>query len=647
MIAWRRDSEGDGERPWATWALLAGMLAAQLGAGGSADVHARLGVVPADPRLPALAAHLFLHTGWLPLLASLGFVAAAGPWLEARLGRALFVAAFFAAGLAGAAVHVAQEPDATAPWLGAACAVAGLLALLAVAGRGARVDWLAVAAGRAGSLHAPAFGLAALWLGGEIAGLVTGEAGAVVAHVASFGFGLALALALEKSGAIEREAPALDEAPRKSHARGPKRLPITLPQHPEQLEALLSEAVDPALAQAYLANAQSAGRLESARAVVAERLAEALEWKRREPAIALGCALFASGQTPRAGVDELLQLASWLRGAGHAGEATCALHAALANADAPAAAKIARAARRSDPLICYRAVERALADPACAGSERKALEGLASEAEREVVARGIIVVPSGCEAPAKADASAGASLASARGARTAAPVGASEASARSSANQAPSRRSPPRGEPAAAPRRALALGEAIELAPEPAPPPPALPDPEHAGDSAFLDALGAALLEDEPKPDAPRLRPVRVREATMPRALEGDVLVLEVPGKGPLRLRLARVHAVALAAVRGISERAGDKPVLLVDLCLSPEAEPELHVLRLRSDRFDPRRLVPGDVTSPLVALRSFVGALAAAARAPLLPAPEVAGDAPLHIYRDLAAYQREVLGAA
>jgi hypothetical protein len=86
--------------------------------------------------------------------------------------------------------------------------------------------------------------------------------------------------------------------------------------------------------------------------------------------------------------------------------------------------------------------------------------------------------------------------------------------------------------------------------------------------------------------------------------------------------------------------------VLLVDLCLSAEAEPELQLLRLRSDRFDPRRLVPTAATSPLEALRTFVSALAAAAHAPLLPEADVTGDAPLRIYRDLTSYQREVLGA-
>ena len=98
--------------------------------------------------------------------------------------------------------------------------------------------------------------------------------------------------------------------------------------------------------------------------------------------------------------------------------------------------------------------------------------------------------------------------------------------------------------------------------------------------------------------------------------------------------------------MRGISERAGDKPVLLVDLCLSAEGEPALQVLRLRSDRFDPRRLAPKPEESPLKALRAFVGALAAAAHAPMLPADDVSGEAPLRIFRDLASYQREVLGA-
>jgi membrane associated rhomboid family serine protease len=619
MIAWMRESEA--ERPWATWVLLVVTLLAQLGAGGSPDLQARLALVPADPRLSALLGHLFLHSGWLHLLGTLFFLAATGPWLEAQLGRRLFVASYAAAGLAGAALFVSLHPESDAPWLGASAAVAGALGLLAAAARGARVELLGVLAGRAGSLFAPGWALAALWFGGELAGLVGGAGGAVAVDAAGFGFGVALAFAFEKTGAIERAEPQPSARPLARAPRSSARTPLAIPQDPAQLEALLSEATDPAHARAYLAHGEAEGRLDSARAVVAQRLAEALEWRRREPAMALWCALLATGPPPRSGTDELLQLASWLRGAGHGAEATTALHAALSSADASALAKIARAARRSDPVICYRAAERALEDESLGGSDRKTLEGLCSEAEREVATRGIILVPGAAGA-----------LPASRVAASAAPPRAVEAA--------------PLREPPAAPR-ALAFGEAIELTAEPAPAPVALPDPERSGEAAFFDAFHAALHEgaaDEAKREAPPLRSLRVREAT-PRALEDDTLVLEVAGRGALRLRLTRVHAVALAAVRGISERAGDKPVLLVDLCLSAEAEPELQVLRLRSDRFDPRRLAAA--SSPLEALRAFVSALAAAAHAPLLPADDAAGEAPLRVYRDLATYQREVLGAA
>jgi membrane associated rhomboid family serine protease len=611
MIAWTRESEA--ARPWATWGLLAATLLAQLG--GSPELHARLGLLPADPRLAALLGHLFLHGGALPLFGTLFFVAAAGPWLEGRLGRALLIGSYLAAGLAGAALFTFVAPDADTPWLGASAAVAGWLGLLAVSARGAPADLLGALAGRAGSLHAPGWALAALWLGAQLASLALGDAAAVLANAGGFGFGAILGLGLAGSGVVEREERAAPATAAVGAARRPgaaKQRP--LPARPEQLEALLGESRDPALARAYLAHAEAEGRRESARAVVLERFSEAMEWRRRDPAVALWCALVATGPAPAATTDKLLQLASWVRAAGHAGEGTAALHAALQGADATAAARIARSARRSDPVICYRAAERALEGAGLGASDKAALEGLRLEAEREVAARGFILVPGAAPPPnLRAPASASATRVTAPG-----------------------------------PARPLALGEAIELAPEPelAPPPVALPDPERSGDGAFLDAFHAALHEDEPKPDGPPLRSLRVREA-LPRALQGDTLVLDVPERGAIRLRLTRIHAVALAGVRGISERAGDKPVLLVDLCLSAEGEPELQVLRLRSDRFDPRRVAPSAETSPLKALRTFVGTLAAAAHAPLLPADDVAGEAPLRIFRDLATYQREVLGAA
>jgi membrane associated rhomboid family serine protease len=607
MIAWQREG-GGAERPWATWLLLAAFVLVQLGA---SDAE-RLGLWPSEPRLAALAGHLFLHGGTPAFLATLLFVAAVGPWLEQRLGRGLLLGSHLAGGLVGAALFCVLRPAAEEPWLGASSAVAGWLGVVAVAARGAPADLLGALAGRAGRLLAPGWAPAALWLGGELAGAATGDAAVLLADGGAFAFGAVLALAFERTGVLAREATAAS----KPSANAPPPSLAGKRVRPEWLEGQLATAQDPAVAAAYLAHARSEGRTTSARAVLAQRLREALDARRQGTAVALFGAL--AGAPLELSAETLLELAGWARAAGRTYEANAALHAALPSADTAGAGRIARAARRSDPVLSYRAAERALADEKLGASERGALEGLRQEASREIAARGVIVIPASVQTPAPAQPQ---------------PAAAS------------------RPVSAAAPRepvRALSFGEAIELDPEPdrTPPPPKLPDPERSGEDAFLDAFHAALHEEKPEAGKPPPRALRVREA-VPRALEADALVVEVEGRGSIRLPLTRIHAVALAGVRGISQRAGDKPVLLVDLCLSAEGERELQVMRLRSDRFDPRKLAPNADPSPLKALRAFVSALAVAAHAPMLPADDVAGEGTLRIFRDLATYQREVLGAA
>ncbi|MEN8161436.1 MAG: rhomboid family intramembrane serine protease [Myxococcota bacterium] len=619
--------EGAAGRPWATWALLGLSLAAAVAWMGVPDAGWRWGIVPAAPRLVALVAHPFVHAGWLHVLGTVVFLALAGPWLEAQLGRALFVAGFFAAALVGATAFVATHPGAEIAWIGGSAAVAGLLgATLVGVGRG-RIDVAAVAGGALPALRAPGFALAALFLGRELAGFASGDTAGLVAHAASFGFGAVLALALRRSGVIEPPFRAVETSEtsvatslRTQLASVPE---VPLPEDPAQQEALLGESTEPALARMYLRDAATGGRLREARAVVEARLWEALEWRRREPAVALWCALVETGPAPRGALEPLLQLASWLRGAGLRTESGLALHAALASDEPEAASKVARAARRFDPVVCYRAAERALADTGLGPSDRKMLEGLRLEAERDVVARGVILIP---HEHVSAESRARRVLAAGAGVGRRLP-------------EAPAEETP----------RKLEHGEAIELEPEPQPVPVSLPDPAEAGDANFLDAFHQALSEPEDdeieKEEELPLRTLRVREA-LPRSLESDALVLDVPGRKPVRLSLTRLHAVALAGVRGVSEREGNKPVLIVDLLLSPEADTELQVLRLRSDRFDPRRLSVVPESSPLKALRAFVSSLATAAHAPLLPQAEIAGDAPLRVYRDLPTYHREVLRA-
>jgi hypothetical protein len=165
------------------------------------------------------------------------------------------------------------------------------------------------------------------------------------------------------------------------------------------------------------------------------------------------------------------------------------------------------------------------------------------------------------------------------------------------------------------------------------------------GDQTQLFEIVDADLSEKEEPEispSSNRRPLRVIDA-IPRELEEGALWLEVDGKGRTRLPLSRVDAVAAGGVHGLNRKA----VILIDLALdwTADAEQPLRVLRLRSDRYDPRALVCG-AGSPLQAARQLVSALITAARALPLPDPDSARGEPFRIFRDLASYEEQVLGA-
>ena len=93
--------------------------------------------------------------------------------------------------------------------------------------------------------------------------------------------------------------------------------------------------------------------------------------------------------------------------------------------------------------------------------------------------------------------------------------------------------------------------------------------------------------------------------------------------------------------MRGLSAR----PVVVVDLALNwTEVDGDvLQLVRLRSDRFDPRALVP-DATDAMAAFRALLAALLDRTGAVALPDPDAARGTPFRSFDDLAGYQREVL---
>jgi membrane associated rhomboid family serine protease len=148
-------------------------------------------------------------------------------------------------------------------------------------------------------------------------------------------------------------------------------------------------------------------------------------------------------------------------------------------------------------------------------------------------------------------------------------------------------------------------------------------------------------------------RPVPIDIETRVRVLDAiDAIPLELDDEGiqistrtgqKKRMRYDRIQAVSVAAVQGLS----DKPVLIVDLVLDWKAAAgdKLRVIRLRADRFDPRRVVPG-VESPLEALRQLVATVLGRSKGEPLPDPDAARGMPFASFPELALYQRLVLMA-
>jgi hypothetical protein len=155
----------------------------------------------------------------------------------------------------------------------------------------------------------------------------------------------------------------------------------------------------------------------------------------------------------------------------------------------------------------------------------------------------------------------------------------------------------------------------------------------------------------EPGPSAPETRsdPIELQEGArqleaivaVPTGFDSEGLLVEMEGGAQKRVRFDRIEAVSVAAVDGL----GNKTVIVLDLVLnwiSLTAE-RLNVIRLRGDRFDPRRVATA-CEEPLDALRAIVQRILDESDAIPLPDLQSACGMPFAAFPSLAAYQRDVL---
>lgn len=181
-------------------------LASDANAALERHVWYRFGLVPAAPRLAGVFGHMFLHAGWVHLLANLLFLLLTGPFIEDRWGRSVFLLFYLGAGVSAGMLFALQSPEVTAPLIGASGAIAGAMGAFLVLFATVRIKFAYWLGFFWGTFAAPAWLLLPLWFAGELATArlmdVAGASDGVAywAHVGGFSFGVLAAGVLRLCG---------------------------------------------------------------------------------------------------------------------------------------------------------------------------------------------------------------------------------------------------------------------------------------------------------------------------------------------------------------------------------------------------------------------------------------------------------------
>jgi hypothetical protein len=300
-------------------------------------------------------------------------------------------------------------------------------------------------------------------------------------------------------------------------------------------------------------------------------------------------------------------MATLLAGANQRTAATQALQHALARAGAasgPAlATRIARAAASIDPVTAVEAAWRALGFVELTLEERQSLESLLAE-----------TLPRSEEAELRSHGYRRPRVSAAAATRPAAPA--------------------PAAKTTSAPLDPEAeLLEPFEPGPVAEPVAASRPELERSAPAGEVRKPEAIEIETATR----TLQPI----LAVPTGFDDEGLNIVAAGGAKKRVRYDRIVALSVVAVGNL----GPKPVLLIDLILNwmSLADEPLRIIRLRGDRFDPRKLAP-EQAAPVDALRAVVERLLRASKATPLPDLQSAKGLPFAGFDDLETYHRDVL---
>jgi membrane associated rhomboid family serine protease len=582
--------------------------------------HYRMGVRVSKPNGVAYLTHAFLHGGWLHLIGNGILLLILGCYIERVWGHTLFGVFAIVSSLAAATAFRIGNPELDASLIGTSGMLAGLLAAftLRFAPRWQEASYCGVIIGGLCWLMLPAvFG----WGGSVVPGpTVSGEmAGAsnasfwAIAGGFGCGFVITSMLMLGKIESIlfntdanPAKKPSVDpdlEAARDAHANG----------RSDEAFELISDLLQrkPEHSGALLAMWEVALDLERHSDASDAMLRVIRDEVRRNVSSAVDHWLDLTSRGLHGGAEPalLIHIALMLCEAERRGEALGALERALeisAETESPEiAVRVARASRSLDRGFTEAAAWHALGSMDLAFKDRQNLETLLEKLYREVPGPSSENRPRDDAGPA------------AHSAFSSERLGSDSRAEDSSLRWEDPDLSGETGLPREGPLTAVGTrGE---------------------GGSAADTAASVRPAPIDLEITSRELRVVRAQ----PSEFVEDGLLIEIEGGEKRKIGFERIGAVSVVAVDGLAPNF----VIVVDLVLNWMSEPPdpIRVIRMRGDRFDPRRFSPGH-DSPLDAMRVFTVRLLERSNATALPDTRSVQGTPFASFTDLASYHRTVL---
>jgi membrane associated rhomboid family serine protease len=155
-----------------------------------------------------LVTSMFLHGGWLHLIANMWFLWLFGNNIEDRLGHIRYLVFYLTAGLAAAGAHIYMEPDSVLPLVGASGAVSGLMGAYLVLYPKVRIQTLFIIVFIIRVIPVPAWLVLILWFAIQLVSAYASPAAtggiAFWAHAGGFVAGVLLVKLFENRSLAER-----------------------------------------------------------------------------------------------------------------------------------------------------------------------------------------------------------------------------------------------------------------------------------------------------------------------------------------------------------------------------------------------------------------------------------------------------------